>query len=75
MRGKEEAEGTAQTDAAGVTPLEAGIEQTLADQWQQPLFEDGLQMSSAIQQLLTKGLAERRWVESEHSAWVGRWNA
>ena len=75
MGGKEEAESTAQTDAAGVTPLEAGIEQTLADQWQQRLFEDGLQMGSAIKQLLTKGLAERRWVESEHSAWVGRWSA
>ena len=66
--GKEEAEGTAQTDAAGATPLQTWIEQALADQWQQGLLEDGLQMGSAIQQLLTKGLAERRWVESEHSA-------
>ena len=75
MSGKEKAECTAQADAAGVTPLEAGIEQTLADQWEQRLFEHGFQMCSAIQQLLTKGLAERRWVESEHSAWVGKWRA
>ena len=56
--GEEKAQGTAESDAAGIAPLQVGIEQPGSNQRQQFLFKHWLEMSTIIQQLLSKGLAE-----------------
>ena len=68
MRCQKQTEGAAKADAARIAALQTRIEQACADQRLQRLFEDRFQMRATVKQLLPKGLAERRGIQTKHRA-------